>query len=586
MKKITLLMSLLFVSLTFSQTSVFVNEIHYDNSGSDADEGIEIAGPAGTDLSGWTIEKYNGNNSSTYGTESLSGVIPDQDNGYGTLSFLISGLQNGAPDGLALVDDSGTVIQFLSYEGTITAVDGPASGMTSEDIGVEESSSSPVGESLQLTGSGTVYENFTWADSSPSSFGSVNANQTFGGTPIPSLSVVDAEPSGSNAIIAPNELDQTQLEFEIINFTIGEPGTATEADGYVSWEILNLTDGGTHQSGNLFDLANQPISITPFEAGKTYQLNAVLKDNSDVDLPNTEASYTITLEALGYIQVADITALRADVDANGLGRFYEITGPSTFTHGDGFQNRKWFQDATPSGIFVQDFDGVIPNGVYAEGDQVSGLKGFTREENGVLTFEPIEDAGTVSGSTSVSPLVLTLADYNANFETYESLLVGFENVTFTDGDGTAVFNTGTNYEFSNGTDVSDVRTEFFGADYIGTVIPDTQIDGIVGLAAEFNGSTQIYPRSLADIDVTLGLNDVAVNNFSLYPNPVNKGSFNIKSQNNQAFDIEVYNVLGKRVLEFNQIQNQNINVSQLQSGVYLVKINQNEASTTKKLIIK
>lgn len=409
---------------------------------------------------------------------------------------------------------------------------------------------------------------------------------TFGGTPIPSLSLSGAEPSGSTTTIPPNELDQTELEFLIGNFTIGEPGTATQADGYVSWEILNLTDGGTHQSGDLFDLTTQPISVTTFEAGKTYQLNAVLKDNSDVDLTNPEASYTLTSEALGYTDVADITALKADVSADGLGKYYNITGAVTFTHGDGFRNRKWFQDATPSGIFVEDEDEVIADGAYAVGDQVSGLKGFTRDVNGVLTFEPSEDSGSKTGSTSVSPLVLSISEFNTNFETYESLLVGFENVTFTDGDGTTTFDTGNNYEFGNGTDVSEARTTFFGADYIGSVIPDAQIAGLVGLAAEFNGSTQIYPRSLTDIDATLGLSDIALNNFSLYPNPVNNGSFNIKSQNTENFNIEVYNVFGKRVLELKQIQDQNINVRQLQSGVYLVRITQNDASTTKKLIIK
>ncbi len=39
---------------------VFINEIHYDNDGTDADEAIEIAGPAGTDLTGWSVVLYNG----------------------------------------------------------------------------------------------------------------------------------------------------------------------------------------------------------------------------------------------------------------------------------------------------------------------------------------------------------------------------------------------------------------------------------------------------------------------------------------------------------------------------------------------
>lgn len=51
------------------------------------------------------------------GTISLSGSIPDLSNGYGVLAFYEEGIQNGSPDGLALVDSSDEIIQFLSYEG-------------------------------------------------------------------------------------------------------------------------------------------------------------------------------------------------------------------------------------------------------------------------------------------------------------------------------------------------------------------------------------------------------------------------------------------------------------------------------------
>ena len=47
-------------------TPVFVNEIHYDNTGTDANEAIEVAGPAGTDLSGWSLVLYNGNGGTHY----------------------------------------------------------------------------------------------------------------------------------------------------------------------------------------------------------------------------------------------------------------------------------------------------------------------------------------------------------------------------------------------------------------------------------------------------------------------------------------------------------------------------------------
>jgi len=63
---------------------------------------------------------------------------------------------------LALVSDTASVIQFLSYEGTINATTGPANGLTSTDIGVSESGSTPIGHSLQLKGEGSNYSDFTW----------------------------------------------------------------------------------------------------------------------------------------------------------------------------------------------------------------------------------------------------------------------------------------------------------------------------------------------------------------------------------------------------------------------------------------
>ena len=55
--------------------SVFINELHYDNSGADTGEAIEIAGSAGTDLNGWSIELYNGNGGTLYNKINLSGTM-------------------------------------------------------------------------------------------------------------------------------------------------------------------------------------------------------------------------------------------------------------------------------------------------------------------------------------------------------------------------------------------------------------------------------------------------------------------------------------------------------------------------------
>lgn len=172
-------------------TTVFVNEIHYDNDGSDVGEFVEIAAPQGTDLTGWSVAFYNGSSSqrSVYSTEALSGVVADAGNGYGFVIVEPSSIQNGGPDGLALVDNLGAVVQFLSYEGSFEAASGPAQGMTSVDIGVRESSSTLEGDSLQLSGSGSEYSEFTWQGAAAETRAAVNNGQSFGGV------VVDNAPA-------------------------------------------------------------------------------------------------------------------------------------------------------------------------------------------------------------------------------------------------------------------------------------------------------------------------------------------------------------------------------------------------------
>jgi len=132
--------------------AVRFSELHYDNFGTDIGEAIEIEGPAGTDVTGWSIVLYNGNGGASYDTKVLNGVIADQCDGRGTMfvEYPSNGIQNGAPDGFALVNAEGTLVEFLSYEGTFTGVGGAAAGVLSTDIGVLQNSA-PVGKSLHRT---------------------------------------------------------------------------------------------------------------------------------------------------------------------------------------------------------------------------------------------------------------------------------------------------------------------------------------------------------------------------------------------------------------------------------------------------
>lgn len=174
--------------------NVFINEIHYDNTGGDQYEFVELAGAAGINLEGWSLHFYNGSSGNEYKEYTFTDwLIDDSSNGFGFAGVNVSGIQNGSPDGIVLADTFDNVIQFISYEGVFTATGGVAAGLTSIDIGVSETSNTALGLSLQLTGAGQQYNDFTWSTAQKSTFGAVNLEQNFIIDNAPIISV--SEPS-------------------------------------------------------------------------------------------------------------------------------------------------------------------------------------------------------------------------------------------------------------------------------------------------------------------------------------------------------------------------------------------------------
>lgn len=150
--------------------SVFFSEIDYE--GTTDQEVLAIAAPEGTDLSGYTVEVY-GSNGNLYVTFDLGSptstemgsdmyVLDENDPqwvDWGGDGFL------WAQDAVALVDDTGSVLQFLSWEGnTVTAGQGSAAGMTSTNIGTLND---PVSETLQTDDDGATYHVETNTESEP-----------------------------------------------------------------------------------------------------------------------------------------------------------------------------------------------------------------------------------------------------------------------------------------------------------------------------------------------------------------------------------------------------------------------------------
>ncbi|RBY93439.1 endonuclease [Blastococcus sp. TF02-8] len=160
-------------------TTPFISEIHYDNTGTDVDEFVEVEFPGGTGSAGWKVVLYNGD----LGTGPTARKVYDTDplptvtNGVAVVGYPANGFQNGSPDGVALVRPDGSVAELLSYEGSFTAADGPAAGMASTDIGVSEAGTEAAGQSLSRrynTQTGT----YSWFGPAANSKGAVNPTFT------------------------------------------------------------------------------------------------------------------------------------------------------------------------------------------------------------------------------------------------------------------------------------------------------------------------------------------------------------------------------------------------------------------------
>jgi hypothetical protein len=77
----------------------------------------------------------------------------------------------------------------------------------------------------------------------------------------------------------------------------------------------------------------------------------------------------------------------------------------------------------------------------------------------------------------------------------------------------------------------------------------------------------------------------SISGLKVYPNPVNNGVFYVETALNAEKNIAVYDILGKQVLNTTTTSTE-INVADLNSGLYIVKITEAGQTATKKLVIE
>jgi hypothetical protein len=72
---------------------------------------------------------------------------------------------------------------------------------------------------------------------------------------------------------------------------------------------------------------------------------------------------------------------------------------------------------------------------------------------------------------------------------------------------------------------------------------------------------------------------------NIYPNPVSNGKIYITSTLNFAKEVNIYDVLGKKVVS-RKLIGKELNITDLKPGVYILKIVENNFSATRKLVVR
>jgi hypothetical protein len=306
--------------------NVWLNEIHYDNDGPDVNEFVEVVleNAANYDLSEIAVLLINGNDGLAYNTKTLDLFTEGLTYGDFTYYYYVypaNGIQNGAPDGVAITFQGSLIDgQFLSYEGSFTGVGSPVDGILSIDIGVAEVGTTPIGYSLQLGGVGTQYSDFIWFAPDEDTPGIINNQQSF----FPNTTWNGSVNSDWN------NADNWDNGIPKYGMSVFIPDVTTDPELSASAWIGNLTiDNGAN------------LTIT---AGGALTVNGVLTNNSGM------SGLVIKSDATGTGSLIESSGVSATVERYFTGNdvdWHLVSSPVTGATADVF-----------IGMYLQDFDPI------------------------------------------------------------------------------------------------------------------------------------------------------------------------------------------------------------------------------------
>lgn len=303
------------------------------------------------------------------------------------------------------------------------------------------------------------------------------------------------EPSGSSRQIGLADVTVDSVSVDVTPPVLDlAPGTYFEDQTVFVSNFASLGTGvevrytldGSDPAAGVGSLYADGTGILIEDGNGPVQLRAVAVDTGTSEVsPIVSETYTLP------VNVADIAAFRSGTP----GTLYRITGEAVVLHRNSFRNRHFVQDASGS---LTIWDNNSPNLIttdYAVGDGVTGFVGTLNTVNNgaIISLQAANDPG--AATSSENPVVPTVVTIDSLDLSLTGALVRINGVSI---DETGDFANGQNYDISDSTGSSLIRTDFFNADYIGTPFPASTVD-LVGIVGGFGANAQITPRDLADL---------------------------------------------------------------------------------------
>ncbi|MEZ4801183.1 MAG: T9SS type A sorting domain-containing protein [Gelidibacter sp.] len=584
MKKIYFLLFTLLIS-TVSFGQLVINEIDADTPGTDAAEFLELKWTPNTSLNGYIVVFFNGSNDLSYATVDLAGKTTDA-NGFFILAneSLATGsdivlpaggsgfIQNGA-DAVAIYQATAATFPDGSTTSMTNLIDALVYGTAdSDDVELltglgetvqydESANGASATESVQRKTDGT-YETKTptFRASNDSAVCELSLTTT--------SATCDASTSGTDTYTA------------TVDFTGGGTSTytVTASSGTVSGDSPSSVASGTITVTGLSEGTNLTLTVT----------NGGLCDlSSTVNSPTCEPTQSLPIyENFNYgSSTGDLTAVSG-------GNWTNHSGTGAVGYATTSLSMAGYSSSGIGGSATIDA---------ALGEDVN--RAFTPQTTGTIYFSALMNLSAVSsgGSYFFHLKNETTGFYGrvgAKDDGSGNVLFGIGATSSTLVYGTTPYSLNTTYlvvgtyNLDSGVSNLYVMTSPSATEPTTPEATDTGSTGntVVAVALRQGSGT---PSGVIDgINVATSWGSVLSTNefnetakFKIYPNPTSVGYVNITSNTADAMSVKVFDVLGKQVLN-QTVSNNRLNVASLKSGIYIMKISQNDATITKKLVIK